>query len=69
VYDATTVPPVTLEWSDVGYTLTLKTGEQKQILKGVQGAATPGRLLAIMWVVIGCGRGGAGCEGCVWGGC
>jgi hypothetical protein len=47
-YDATTVPPVTLEWSDLGYTLTTKTGDKKVILKGAAGSAVPGRLLAIM---------------------
>lgn len=49
VYDATTVPPVTLEWSNLGYELTTKAGEKKKILNGVKGHATPGRLLAIMW--------------------
>lgn len=48
VYDATKVPPVTLKWSDLGYDLTLKSGERKRILKGVEGHAAPGRLLAIM---------------------
>jgi hypothetical protein len=47
-YDATHVPPVTLEWSDLGYELTTKGGDKKQILKGVRGSAAPGRLLAIM---------------------
>ena len=47
-YDGAAVPPVTLEWSGVGYTLTTKKGEAKTILKGVRGRAEPGRLLAIM---------------------
>ena len=37
------VPPVILEWSDLSCTYTSKTGEKKQILSGVAGAAQPGR--------------------------
>jgi hypothetical protein len=48
VYDATTVPPVKLEWSGLGYEITLKGGEKKTVLRGVKGSAAPGRLLAIM---------------------
>lgn len=47
-YDSTSVPPVRLEWSDVGYDLTTKAGDKKKILRGVRGSAEPGRLLAIM---------------------
>ncbi|KAI8472919.1 MAG: P-loop containing nucleoside triphosphate hydrolase protein [Monoraphidium minutum] len=48
VYDANKVPPVELEWSDLSYDLTTKSGETKRILRGARGAAAPGRLLAIM---------------------
>ncbi|GBF92012.1 ATP-binding cassette transporter [Raphidocelis subcapitata] len=48
VYDASVVPPVTLEWSDLGYEITVKGGGKKTVLRGVRGSAKPGRLLAIM---------------------
>jgi hypothetical protein len=47
-YDSTSVPPVTLEWSSLGYEIALKGGAKKTVLQGVRGSAAPGRLLAIM---------------------
>jgi ABC-type multidrug transport system fused ATPase/permease subunit len=47
-YDTTTVPPVTLEWSDIELTVATKGGGTKTVLARVRGAARPGRLLAIM---------------------
>jgi hypothetical protein len=37
------VPPVILEWSGLSCTYTSKSGEKKEILRGVAGAAQPGR--------------------------
>lgn len=47
-YDTTSVPPVTLEWAGLGYNLVTKGGATEKVLQGVEGAAQPGRLLAIM---------------------